>query len=239
VPTNLSVEDQLCEDWFNETTTRESLGRFSVALPFCTDILTRASAMTSISVDKISKPTSPSIGLGDSYFMAMKRFFNLESRLNKDPMLYESYRQFMDEYVSLGHMKVTTRPGLYYIPHHSVVKQEGQKSKLRVVFDASASTLNGFSLNDILYIGPKLQTEIFEILLKCRLRNFVITVDIVKMYRQIRVCPEDCQFQHILWRRYPTEEVRDYELLTVTYGVNSAPYLAIRCLHELDIKDSK
>jgi hypothetical protein len=28
--------------------------------------------------------------------------------------------------------------------------------------------------------------------------------------------------------------VIEYELRTVTYGVTSAPYLAIRCLHELD-----
>ncbi|XP_022176586.1 uncharacterized protein LOC111037991 [Myzus persicae] len=57
------------------------------------------------------------------------------------------------------------------------------------------------------------------------------------MYRQIRVHDEDCVYQHILWRRSPEEEVQEYQLLTVTYGVNSAPYLALQCLSQLDLED--
>lgn len=54
------------------------------------------------------------------------------------------------------------------------------------------------------------------------------------MYRQIRVREEDCINQHILWRRFPNEEVREFQLCTVTYGINAAPYLALRCLRQLD-----
>ncbi|GFV04579.1 integrase catalytic domain-containing protein [Trichonephila clavipes] len=37
----------------------------------------------------------------------------------------------------------------YYIPHHSVYKPEKTSTPLRVVFDASAKTTSGFSLNSI------------------------------------------------------------------------------------------
>ncbi|KAE9523284.1 hypothetical protein AGLY_016232, partial [Aphis glycines] len=45
---------------------------------------------------------------------------------------------------------------------------------------------------------------------------------------------DDCVFQHILWRHSPELEIQEYELLTVTYGLSSAPFLAIRVLHALD-----
>lgn len=134
-------------------------------------------------------------------------------------------------------MRVATEPGRYYVTHHAVLRQVGDASKIRVVFDASASTTSGLSLNDVLCVGLKLQTNIDCILLKSRLKKYVFTAYITKMYRQILVRTEDCSYQHILWRRFSTDEIQDFQLLTVTYGVSSAPYLAIRCLHELDDQD--
>lgn len=57
------------------------------------------------------------------------------------------------------------------------------------------------------------------------------------MYLQILVRPTDCAYQHILWRDSSDSEVFEYELLTMTYGVTSPSYLAIRCLHELDAQN--
>ena len=210
---------------------RDHTGRFCVALPFRKDVFAQVGTNVSTTVPESS------YGLGHSYSMALKRLFNLEHKLNKDIKLYNAYCEFMDEYLSLGHMRVATQPGKYYIPHHAVIKQDGDASKIRVVFDASASTTSGRSLNDVLCVGPKLQVNIVDILFKSRLKKFVFTADIIKMYRQILVRPEDCAYQHILWRRRPTDEIQEFELLTVTYGVSSAPYLAIRCLHELDTQD--
>lgn len=47
----------------------------------------------------------------------------------------------------------------FYLPHHCVFKPTSTTTKLRVVFDASAKTANGYSFNDALYTGPVIQDE--------------------------------------------------------------------------------
>jgi len=51
------------------------------------------------------------------------------------------------------------------------------------------------------------------------------------MYRQIWVDPKHTPFQRILFRN--KEEVSDFELKTVTFGANCAPFLALRVLQKL------
>lgn len=53
------------------------------------------------------------------------------------------------------------------------------------------------------------------------------------MYRQILVNSEHSKFQRIVFRQNPNDSIHDYELRTVTFGVNCAPYLAIRTLQQL------
>lgn len=89
----------------------------------------------------------------------------------------------------------------------------------------------------MLCTGPKLQTDLREILLRCRMHKYIMTADIVKMYRQILIRPDNRKFQHIFWRDSPEVELQEFQLCTITYGLNCAPYLAIRCLHELDTQD--
>jgi len=179
--------------------------------------------------------------------LAIKRFLNLEAKLQGNPDLYESYRNFMQEYLSLGHMSVATRPGLYFIPHHAILKNSVETSKVRVVFDASASCHSGRSLNDCLHTGTKLQRDIFDILLRFRSFRHVFTTDVCKMYRQILVNSEFRPYQHIFWRTSNTDQLIEYELNTVTYGVNCAPCLALRviqfnaendCNEDLEVREA-
>ncbi|CAI6373828.1 unnamed protein product [Macrosiphum euphorbiae] len=127
-------------------------------------------------------------------------------------------------------MSVASTPGRYFIPHHAVC---GADEKFRVVFDASASVADGSSLNTSLFPGPKLQQDIVDVLTRFRLFRHAFTTDICKMYRQITVLPQYRAYQHILWRSSPHLELVEYELNTVTYGVNCAPFLALRVLQEV------
>ncbi|XP_070141656.1 uncharacterized protein [Drosophila kikkawai] len=111
-------------------------------------------------------------------------------------------------------------------------KRNSTTTKVRVVFNASNPSSNGNSLNDILHAGPVLQSDLTIQILQWRFFQYVFNADITKMYRQIRVNPDHTRFQRILFRN-KCGELCDYELDTVPFGVNCAPFLAIRVLQQL------
>ncbi|XP_057658504.1 uncharacterized protein LOC130895297 [Diorhabda carinulata] len=139
----------------------------------------------------------------------------------------------------MGHMTLcdeTSIDGIsYFLPHHGVLNEQSQTTKLRVVFNGSSSTDTGVSLNDILHTGSIIQDDLLDILLRFRQFNEVVCADIEKMYRMIWVASEQRCLQKILWRRKPDEDVQEYTLNTITYGTRSAAYLAIRCLKQLGL----
>jgi hypothetical protein len=105
--------------------------------------------------------------------------------------------------------------------------------KVRVVFDASAKGSNGLALNDVLLCGPAIQDDVFTILTRSRKHLYAITADVEKMYRQVAIDEEDCDLQRIIWRSSPSEKMRTYRLMTVTYGTASASFMATQCLAAL------
>ncbi|UYV73009.1 hypothetical protein LAZ67_10001506 [Cordylochernes scorpioides] len=223
----MNTEELECENIFRTTTFRDENGRYVVSLPF------------KLNYNKIHYQ------LGDSKSQALRRFLSLERRFHQNPVYSQHVREFMQEYLNLGHMEVINeiepeQPShqVYYMPYHAVLRDQSTTTKLRVVFDASAKTSTGLSLNDLLYCGPKLQ-DIFNILIKFRTYQIALTADIEKMYRQIRLNPADCCFQRILWRASPNEPIKEYQLATVTYGTTSAPYLAIKTLKTLAYDEQK
>ncbi|XP_029157225.1 uncharacterized protein LOC114929725 [Nylanderia fulva] len=133
----------------------------------------------------------------------------------------------------------TSRRRPVYLPHHPVIRESSSTTKVRVVFNASSVTSNGFTLNDCLLVGPKLQNDLGGVLLNWRFYRYVYLADIEKMFRQILVHPDDVDYQRIVWRPNPQSPVLSYRLLTVTYGTASAPYLAIRVRHQLADDESR
>ncbi|XP_045457511.1 uncharacterized protein LOC123667716 [Melitaea cinxia] len=87
----------------------------------------------------------------------------------------------MTDYIESGHMTLVPAKhmglGKYYIPHHCVLRPDSSTTKLRVVFDASAKDANSKSLNDSQLVGPKLQSNIVEILLHYREHKVVFMAD--------------------------------------------------------------
>jgi len=81
--------------------------------------------------------------------------------------------------------------------------------------------------------GTTIQPTLVSTLLIFRIHHIVLTANIEKMYRQIKIHPSDCSLQRILYRETPAEPLQEYELQTVTYGTKSAPFLSTRCLIEL------
>ncbi|XP_059050688.1 uncharacterized protein LOC131845624 [Achroia grisella] len=213
----LTKTEEKCEEIYELTTRRNDEGRFVVKLPLNRE-----------------KPECENGKLKD---IAQKRFHFLERKFQKNPAFKEEYNKVILEYLDLNHMVRVSDDSdnckAVYFPHHAVVREDKETTKLRVVFDASCKGVNGVSLNDNLLVGPKLQQDLRYILMRWRKHRICIVADIIKMYRQVRVRAEDTRYQRIVWRSNPDEPIGHYELLTLTFGTACAPYLAVKSLQRL------
>jgi len=211
-PPLLSPAERECEDHFTRTFSRTTDGRYRVWLPFQSE--------------------RPDLS---ATVRAATRMLNvLNRRFDRDASFRDRYRDFMAEYAMLGHMtsvSASHSPGWCYLSHHGVLRGAGSFSKIRVVFNGSARTAGGVSLNQSLHPGPNLLPPLVDIITRWRWHRYVISTDIEKIYRQIQMHPEDRDWQRILWTE--KDEIKEFRLNTVTYGISSAPYLAIRVLRQL------
>ncbi|XP_017493933.1 PREDICTED: uncharacterized protein LOC108382046 [Rhagoletis zephyria] len=221
-PKIANPEHEMCENLFKSTTTRAPDGRYVVRLPFKPSFLEK-------------------IALGQSRTSDLQQFLSMERSLLKKTDLKPLYDNVLEEYATLSHMEVTTpyesasgeKFWAFYLLHHAVVKPEKKTAKLRVVFNASKKSGSGYSLNDVLCTGPTLQPDLMLLILKWRTYKFVFNSDVEKMYRQILLHEGDQDYQQIVFRSETNSPIHDYKLKTVTFGVNCAPYITIRTLHQL------
>lgn len=119
-----------------------------------------------------------------------------------------------------------------YLPYHPIMKHNSSTTRVRLVFNGTCKTSTGYSLNNLLMVGPKLHNDIVSILIRWRMYKYVLTADICKMFRQILVNEKDVDYQRIV-SLHKSGEIKLYQLLTVTYGTACAPYLANRVLKQL------
>jgi hypothetical protein len=125
---------ETCEKHFRQNFKRLPNGKYQVKIPFKED----------------------NINIGESRKRAIARLIQLEEKLDMNPKLKVEYHKFLQEYLQLGHMEMSKEPteSGYFIPHHGVLKEDAITTKLRVVFDASAKTTNGKSLNETINNCP-------------------------------------------------------------------------------------
>ncbi len=101
--------------------------------------------------------------------MALRRFQQNERSLSKKGKL-EEFNQALTNYMTLGHAETVPADELardhYYLPVHGVFKDTSTTTKVRPVFDASARTSTGASLNDTLHIGLNLYPLLSDLLLR-------------------------------------------------------------------------
>ena len=85
------------------------------------------------------------------------------------------------------------------MPHHGVIRQDKDTTKLRIVFDGSAKADNNVSLNDCLSKGPNHTPLILDILLRFRFYKIALIANIEKAFHQILINPSDGDMLRFLW----------------------------------------
>lgn len=216
---SLTQDEQYCEQIYQQTTRRLSDGRYEVAIPMKQNFEQK---------------------LGNSKAKAIAQLYNLEKKMSNNETFSDSYIQFMREYEAMGHMKKVHNYNQIscYLPHHGVFKADSTTTRHRTVFNAASKTTTGYSLNDLMERGPNLQKDLHSLILVWRQHRYVITADIEKMFRQVLIRESDQHLQRIVWRYSPHDNIQDYQLVTVTYGTKSAPYLTMRTLKQLALDDA-
>ncbi|XP_072388594.1 uncharacterized protein [Diabrotica undecimpunctata] len=211
--------EEVAEQIFKNTTIILPSGRYQVDMPFLENMPTK---------------------LGQSFCMARQRFISLEKKFNCDSVLFQNYKNVIYEYLTLNHAQVIplsfynhpTNEFKYFIPHRAVIRKHSS-TPVRVVFDFSARTDTGVSLNDLTSKGYQVQDNIFDILCRFRCFKFVLCADIQMMYRFIDINPSQCHFQNFLWRENSSDPFTCIQLSSLSFGQNCAPYLATRVLKDI------
>ncbi|GFS62412.1 integrase catalytic domain-containing protein [Trichonephila clavipes] len=166
--------------------------------------------------------------LGESRQTAIQRLNSLWKRLSRYKEYLSLYEKFLQDGSGVA----------FYMPHHGVYHPEKSTTKLRTVFNASSPSKSGKSLNSIQFNGGLVQEDLFSIMVCFRKHKYAFTTDIEKMFRMIKIHPEQTCLQRILWKKGIGEPIKTYELTTVTYGTVSAPYLATRTLKQLAMDEA-
>ena len=207
---NFSPEERLVMDHFAKTHTKTETGRFMVPLP----------------KNLHAKP------IGESRCSAVRRFLSLERSLNSKDQ-FEEFAAVMQEYTDMKHAEPVPAVDLhkpssevFYLLMHAVRKNDSTTTKLRVVFDASAKSNTGVSLNDTLLVGPTVHSPLIEVLLRFRTHRVALTTDVSKMYRAVELTPADKDLHRFVWRNDPKDQLVDYRMTRVTFGVSASSFAA-------------
>ena len=134
----LTPQERAVINHFDVHHSRDTEGRFIVPLP--------------------KKPNLTK--LGESRAQAVHRFLSFE-RIMHSKGQFEEVEKVIEEYFANKHAEPVPLTDLqkppsevFYLPMHVVHKESSTTTKVRAVFDASAKTSTGASLNDSLLVGP-------------------------------------------------------------------------------------
>ena len=206
----LTSEEQIVVTHFQDTHQVDEEGRFIVPLP-------RKSGV---------KP------IGESRSQAVRRFLSLERSLCSKKH-FQEFSDVIREYFDMDHAELVPAADLqkpcrdmFYLPMHAVLKESSTTTKMRAVFDASAKSTSGISLDDQLRVGPTVHSTLIDVLLRFRLHRVVLSTDVSRMYRAIVLPCEDRDLHRFVWRERTDEPLRDYRMTRVTFGVSSSSFAA-------------
>ena len=108
--------------------------------------------------------------LPDNYSMVLNRLQCTEKKLKRCPELGKAYKTVVQSYQDKGYIHNVPRDEVkpdqvWCLPHFPVLRPDKSTTKTHIVFDVSAK-FNDVSLNDIVLQGPKLQSDLFAVLLQ-------------------------------------------------------------------------
>lgn len=211
------TDDDYAVIHFNKTVKFEN-GRYEIRWPF-----------------KNEKPDIPT-----NFGLAFGRLKSTVKKLRKDNQLH-LYQDVLQNQMNMDVNEITefkTNNLTHYLPHQAVIRETSNTTKLRVVFDASAKLRGYNSLNDEIYQGPKCIPDLCGLLLRFRMKKYVLIADLEKAFLQVGLNELDRDTTRFLWLKPDSYkyflkhdgeiEMKDLEIRRfkrMPFGVNASPFL--------------
>ncbi len=213
------INEERALEHFQKTMFRGKDGRYVVRLPW-----------------KDTKTPLPT-----NYRMAMARLKSILERTPEDKLV--EIDKVLQEQLKEGIIEVAPFPKreeqrinklqedevkrVHYLPHRWVQ----ERTKIRIVYDASAKTKTGFCLNDLVHKGMNLTKVMIGLLLNFRIQKVVLTADIQGAYLQIELNELDRDATRFLWikdvkdPKTNQQNLRYLRFARVPFGINASPFL--------------
>ncbi len=176
-------------------------------------------------------------------YQAKLRFLSLEKKFARYPEFRDQYKAYMEKYFDNGDVELV-RAELhgaprYYLPHSAVFNPQSPTTKCRVVFDASAKTPSGTSLNDCLLKGPNMIQDMLALLVRFRYHRIVLAADVTRMYLCVSLREQDRNYLCFFWRSSESDPLQVYRLTKTGFGVADSAFSSDRvvALHAERAKD--
>ena len=182
--TPMSPEERLAAHYFDAQHYLSEDGRFVVPLPVKSEV----------------KP------IGESRSTAVRRFLSMKCSLNARGQFGE-LKEVMSEYFDTNHAELVPEFDLdkpphqvFYLPMHSVHKETSTTTIIRAVFDASAKSSTGVSLNDTLLVVPTIHSPLIDVLIQFCSHRIALVANISRMYRAVKLADPDRDYHRFVWR---------------------------------------
>ena len=178
------------------------------------------------------KQDCPSIP--SDYQLCEKRLRSLHRKMLHQPQLLREYDQIIQQQIQDGIVEIvpdkeinTDEESVHYLPHHGVVRQDRETTKLRIVYDGSAKLPDrDYSLNDCLETGPNYIPQLFDTLVKFRWHRIGLTADIEKAFLMVAINEKNKDMVRFLWLKEPNDpnsELVQLRFTRLVFGLRPSP----------------
>ena len=185
---------------------------------------------------------TPVIQLPNNRSDALKLLYARESRFRTDPAYAEKYTKAIEMYMEKGFARRLAMSELkgpvgktWYVPH-ALVENPNKPDKPRLIFDARRK-FNNRCLNDAFHNGPLLMTDMMDVIFFFRQKPHAVSMDITKMFLQVRIKSEDQTVFRFFWRRPgdPGPPIA-YQMMVLIFGASLSPTCVAYVLRHI-VKD--
>ena len=172
----------------------------------------------------------------DHFDLCKNRLKYLQRRLKSRPTVMLEYHRIIKDQLRNGILEPVSKENeadkatvgcAHYMPHHPVIRQDKSTTKIRIVYDGSATSKDGvLSLNDCLQVGPNLIPKLFNVLIQFRCHPIALVGDIEKAFLMISIKDLDRDMLRFLWLKEPFNEHSDIIQLRFTrlvFGLKPSP----------------